>query len=184
MASPEWWMLSLSCELVEPGGKLLFCPSMGIVSLMNYLHLLGNQLPSAHVMPSGNGQSLAINNWLLSSAGRLWAPDLLIRESRLLLLSGFAVWNTACLQLRERLLCGALQIPAVSYPPSCLWRVVCVHPSSETTRGWLLPTSQLGTIYIWVCQGAWGMQQSAPTAGWYQTLLHAVWKVQVKLSCL
>lgn len=141
MASPEWWMLLLSSELVEPRGKLLFWQLMEIISLINYLHLLGNQLPPAHVMPSGT------INWLLSSAWRLWAPDLPIRIKQ----SGLAVWNTQCLQSRARLLCGTLQMPAASYPPSCPWRAGCVHPSSETSRGWFLPTSQPGTIYVWDC---------------------------------
>lgn len=114
-------MLFLSSELGELDGKL-FCPLMEIVSLINYLQLPVNCLLSAPVMPSGNHQSLAINNWLLSSAGRLgsWFANQSIRQSLLLLLSGLAVWNTAQLWLRARLLHGALHI----YPPvmkSWLW---------------------------------------------------------------
>jgi len=49
---------------VEPDGKLPFCQLIEIIPLTNYLQLLGNQLSPAHVMPSGNAQSLAINDWL------------------------------------------------------------------------------------------------------------------------
>lgn len=88
---------------------------MEIVSLINYLQLPVNCFPSAPVMPSGNHQSLAVNNWLLSSAGRLvsWFANQSIRQSLLLHLSGLEVWNTAWLWLRAKLLHGALHI----YPP-------------------------------------------------------------------
>lgn len=63
-------MLFLSSGLEETDVEL-FCPLMEIVSLINYLQLLVNCLPSAPVMPSGNHQSLAVSDWLLSSAGGL-----------------------------------------------------------------------------------------------------------------
>lgn len=152
------------------------------------LHLVGNQLSPARVMPSANGQSLAINIWLLSSAGRLLAPDLLIRESDnqcccclVLQCEIQHAYNWSWL-LRAQL--RALQIPAAFYPPSCLRRVTCAHPSSETSCAWFLPLPSWGLFMFGIVKGAWGMQHPASTACWSWTILHAVWKVQVNLTNL
>lgn len=182
MASLEWWVLSFSEELVEPDGKPPFCQLIEIISLTNYLQLLGNQLSPAHVMPSGNAQSLAINDWLSAQQEDFglficWFANQ--RSRQMLLLLGLVVWNKACLHLRAALLCGALQLPPASYPPSCAWKAGCVH--SWIKHGWVAPPFHLRLFRFGVVQGAWGMQRLAPIVGWYQTPLQAVWKLQEKL---
>lgn len=149
-------MLSLFSELVEPGGTLQFCSLMEIVSLINYLHLLGNQLPPACVMPSGNGQSLAINNWLLSSAGRFWASDLLIRES--------GSHCCCCPGLQCGIQCAyswgqdycvghsrSQQHPI--HPPVYEECSVCTH---QVNQAGVESPSQLGTISVWSCPRSLG----------------------------
>lgn len=120
---------------------------MEIVSLINYLQLPVNCLPSAPVMQSGNHQSLAVSNWLLSSAGGLgfWFANQSIRQSLLLLLSGLEVGKYSMIMVE-----GKITAWGTPHLPSCL-EELAINTIEVKQEGLVSPLFPDRIISAWYC---------------------------------